>query len=92
MGRSVVDFSIADLMVGLRFHPFGEEVCDCEHVRALAGCCKKLPTMSIPHFMKGYGERMGLSFSGGRCEIEAKHWQLSQRLTWLVESERMFGQ
>ena len=88
----MVDFSITDLMVGLRFHPFGEEVCDCEHVRTLAGCYKKLPTMSIPHFMKGYGERMGLSFSGGRCETEAKHWQLSQRLTWLVESERMVGQ
>ena len=38
----VFDFSVADLMVGLSLHPLGEVVCDCEHVHALAGCCRKL--------------------------------------------------
>ena len=40
--NKVFGFSIADLMICLSFHPLGEVVCDCEHVHALAGCCRKL--------------------------------------------------
>ena len=88
----VLDFSITELMVGLSLYPLGEVVCDCEHVHALAGTVGSFPTMSIPHIMKGHGERMGLSCSGGKWETKAKRWQLSQRLTWLVESKLMVGQ
>ena len=38
----VFDFLITDLMVGLSLYPLGEVVCDCEHVYALVGCCRKL--------------------------------------------------
>jgi len=37
----VFGFSIEDLMVCLSLYPLGV-VCDCEHVHALAGCCRKL--------------------------------------------------
>ena len=49
----VFDFSIADLMVCLSLHPLGEVVCDCDHVYALAGCCRKLPHNIHPPLYEG---------------------------------------
>ena len=44
------DFSVADLMVCLSFHPLSEVVCDYEHVHILPGCCRKLPHNVHPLF------------------------------------------
>ena len=88
----VFDFSVADLMVCLSFHLFGEVVCDCEHVYTLAGCCRKLSHIVHSLLHEGPWREDGPELFRWKVRTEAKHWQLSQHLTWLVESERMVGQ
>ena len=40
-------------MVGLSLHSLGEVVYDCEHVHALAGCCRKLSYNVYPPLHEG---------------------------------------
>lgn len=61
-----LDILVMDLMECLNLYPLGKVVGDHKHVHSLAWTVGNLSTMSIPHFMKGQGETMEESFSGGR--------------------------
>lgn len=56
------------------------------------GVVGSLSKISIPHFINGHGEMIGMSRFGGKCETCAKHWQLSHCRTQEMESNLMVGQ
>ena len=53
------------------FDPFGEVVSDNQKEDLLPQRHREVPTISMPHFLKGHGQLMNLRFSGGSLKTGA---------------------